>query len=437
MNIQDALVKLEYKEPDIDQLAILHNFTSDEQKMIKMFWEPAFNGNWIYLSPTMINQDMCYKKISTFYTDTLYTFYVKDIDYKEINKHDELVKMYNKYQQIPNEEISSLGKKVHTGGRVQKYYAITGKTLKKMLMKCGTKKGDQICEYYLKVEQLAIFMKDYIGALHQHILQKQLNDQKQINNEKDQQIQRMSITQNELLTYKKLNSKDESVYIVSTYNYALNGYYKIGRTKNIKNRISNLNTGHVRNDKIRVLAEFKVNDSILLEKTIHSKLRGLLIENEFFMCRYDLLYNLVSKIIENDESCNELINSIIDTVYAMKNNATLKDWMCGIDDNIFNDEMKLISIDDNSKEVVEATFNISNVNIEHRKNFVKSCYEAYRREIEQPQIDAITWSMFKNILQSHLIITNKKKFKSLEWKSYFTEAKNTIVDETSEEIIAV
>ena len=121
----------------------------------------------------------------------------------------------------------------------------------------------------------------------------------------------------------------------------------------------------------------------------------------------------------------------------MKNNATLKDWMCGIDDNIFNDEMKLISIDDNSKEVVEATFNISNVNIEHRKNFVKSCYEAYRREIEQPQIDAITWSMFKNILQSHLIITNKKKFKSLEWKSYFTEAKNTIVDETSEEIIAV
>ena len=227
------------------------------------------------------------------------------------------------------------------------------------------------------------------------------------------------------------------IYIVSTYNYALNGYYKIGRTKNIKNRISNLNTGHVRNDKIRVLAEFKVNDSILLEKTIHSKLRGLLIENEFFMCRYDLLYNLVSKIIENDESCNDLINSIIDTVYAMKNNATLKDWMCGIDDNIFNDEMKLISIDDDSKEVVEATFNISNVNIEHRKNFVKSCYEAYRREIEQPQIDAITWSMFKNILLSHLIITNKKKFKSLEWKSYFTEAKNTIVDETSEEIIAV
>ena len=437
MNIQDALVKLEYKEPDIDQLAILHNFTSDEQKMIKMFWEPAFNQGWLYLSDEIILEQMTNEKgrmaLTDFYNRVLLAEdYIENIDYKKIKKDDELIKKYEEFG-----SANLLNQKNKSKQTTKKYYAITGETYKDLLQKSANKKGKATRKYYRKIEQLAIFMKDYISALHQHILQKQLNDQKQILDEKDQQIQRMSITQNELLTYKKLNSKDESVYIVSTYNYALNGYYKIGRTKNIKNRISNLNTGHVRNDKIRVLAEFKVNDSILLEKTIHSKLRGLLIENEFFMCRYDLLYNLVSKIIENDESCNELINSIIDTVYAMKNNATLKDWMCGIDDNIFNDEMKLISIDDDSKEVVEATFNISNVNIEHRKNFVKSCYEAYRREIEQPQIDAITWSMFKNILQSHLIITNKKKFKSLEWKSYFTEAKNTIVDETSEEIIAV
>ena len=39
-------------------------------------------------------------------------------------------------------------------------------------MKCGTTKGDQICEYYRKVEQMAIFMKDYIVALHTYILQK-------------------------------------------------------------------------------------------------------------------------------------------------------------------------------------------------------------------------------------------------------------------------
>ena len=50
LNIQDTLFKLEYKEHAIEQLALLHNFTSDEQKMIKMFWEPAFNQGWIYLS---------------------------------------------------------------------------------------------------------------------------------------------------------------------------------------------------------------------------------------------------------------------------------------------------------------------------------------------------------------------------------------------------
>ena len=62
MNIQDALVKLEYKEPDIEQLAILHNFTSDEQKMIKMFWEPAFNQGWLYLSDEIILEQMTNEK---------------------------------------------------------------------------------------------------------------------------------------------------------------------------------------------------------------------------------------------------------------------------------------------------------------------------------------------------------------------------------------
>lgn len=54
---------------------------------------------------------------------------------------------------------------------------------------------------------------------------------------------------------------------------------------------------------------------------------------------------------------------------------------------------------------------IFNVNIEHRENFVKSCYESCKRETEQHQIDAITWVMFKNILYLYLIINNKIKAK--------------------------
>jgi len=63
-------------------------------------------------------------------------------------------------------------------------------------MKCGTKKGDEICDYYLKVEQLAIFMKDYIVAIHSHLMKKQLE-------EKDAALGRMNKVNLELLTFKK------------------------------------------------------------------------------------------------------------------------------------------------------------------------------------------------------------------------------------------
>ena len=99
----------------------------------------------------------------------------------------------------PDEEILDAYNiiKNNRGGNNKKYYKITGRTLKKMLMKCGTKKGDEICDYYLKVEQLAIFMKEYIIALHSFILQNELNNQKLI----------IDNTKNELNNQKLLKEK--------------------------------------------------------------------------------------------------------------------------------------------------------------------------------------------------------------------------------------
>ena len=125
MNIQDALVKLEYKEPDIEQLAILHNFTSDEQKMIKMFWEPAFNQGWLYLSDEIILEQMTNEKgrmaLTNFYKQILFTEeYIENIDYKKIKKNDELIQKYEEFC-----SLSIMNKKDTRGGANKKYYAIT------------------------------------------------------------------------------------------------------------------------------------------------------------------------------------------------------------------------------------------------------------------------------------------------------------------------
>ena len=131
-NMLLTLAKYDYKEFSIQQLAEHMGFSSDEQRMIKLFREPAFNNNWVYLRPELITQDMGYNQISSFYKITLRPNYIENIDFKEIKKDDDLVKTYEEYQKNLNGFQNPLGKKVHTGGKAQKYYDI-GKTLKRCL----------------------------------------------------------------------------------------------------------------------------------------------------------------------------------------------------------------------------------------------------------------------------------------------------------------
>ena len=115
--VELALVKYGYSEISNQQLADHMGFSPEEQRMLTMFWEPAFNGSWIYLS-------------------------------------DEII-----LEQITNES----GKDALTN-----FY-------KRVLL----------TNDYRKVEQLAIFMKDYIVALHKHIMQKQLDYQNKLIEAKD------------------------------------------------------------------------------------------------------------------------------------------------------------------------------------------------------------------------------------------------------------
>ena len=129
------LNKFEHKEPSIQQLAEHLGFNADEQKMIKLFWEPAFNKGWIYLSDEIILDQLTKEKgkdsLTNFYKQVfLSDDYVENIDYKKITKDDDLVKMHNEF-------LCSLNfatQKDNRGGVNKKYYAITEKTYEKLLI---------------------------------------------------------------------------------------------------------------------------------------------------------------------------------------------------------------------------------------------------------------------------------------------------------------
>ena len=99
LNINDMLKKYNYTEVSNQQLAEHLNFSEEEQKMIELFWEPAFNGSWIYLNDEIILSQLTNEKgknsLYNFYTRVLLTEdYKENVDYKQINKDDELIKEY-------------------------------------------------------------------------------------------------------------------------------------------------------------------------------------------------------------------------------------------------------------------------------------------------------------------------------------------------------
>jgi hypothetical protein len=253
------------------------------------------------------------------------------------------------------------------------------------------------------------------------LLQSQLQTQLIELKEKEDQLNRLHIIQKELLTYKKMISKDETIYIVSTATYARQGIFKIGRTKTaMKFRSSGHNNTHIGGDKVKVLKEFKVNDCVLVERNIHTKLRGLLIdgEKEFVMCPYDLLESIVDLIVNNDDEENDAVNKIVDVVYKLKQSAfNAVNWTQGIPDDIFVETLTIIQGDEKI-----ADLDISAWSEVHKKQFVLTCLKEYikiQNNINDDQFQ-IMWKTFQVFLAEQLPVP-KSKFKVKEWKPIVKE----------------
>ena len=437
-NMLLTLAKYEYKEPSIDQLAEHMGFNTDEQRMLKLFWEPAFNNNWIYLSPTMITKDMGYKQISYFYKDTLYMKYIEDIDYKEIKKNDVLVKLYDEYQHNTNGDKSPLGKKIHTGGKAQKYYAITGKTLKKMLMKCGTKKGDQICDYYLKVEQLSIFMKDYNVALHTYILQKQMDDQKKIIDDQKEQLD-IKDNRSELLKsfaeHIQTHEFNSYFYIATSKAYAKKNYFKLGITTNLECRLRQYNCERPEDDMFYYAYFHECYEASQIEKRTKFLLNNFQRKNnlkkekdETYFMHYTKLKKIVELVCNNYTSEIEDLNKIVATfkdsfmeeqIIPKALNIPIKQSLITLVETKDNVEIKREVIDvANLSAIQKKEKLIQAIGLFVSDNNIKENFD-YETE-KDTELNAIL--VWKDIVQNlmKLCSLNKTKVKPSLWKDSMT-----------------
>lgn len=178
--------------------------------------------------------------------------------------------------------------------------------------------------------------RDSIDVLVERVRLLELQNKKanQSLRDKEYKLDRLYHVQKELLNGKKFLEIVETIYIVSTLDYARQGIFKVGRSKNnMKFRTSSHNTTHIQGNKIKVLREFRVSDSVLVERIIHSKLKGVLLEGEyeFFMIPFSTLERFIQKIVDHDIEQNKVANETIDAVFALKQDKLIsKKWTDGI-----------------------------------------------------------------------------------------------------------
>jgi phage anti-repressor protein len=335
--IKVALVKHNYNEPTMMQLAEHFGFSDEELKMLTIFWEPAFNKSWIYLSPSMITNDMGYSKVSDFYKDTMRVHYKNDVDYIEVDSTNPIVEAYVKYEQNCKCGLIRTYNIPHKRGTKQKYYLVTGSALKKMLMKAKTSKGDAICDYYIKVEELAMHMRDYISAMHLYISAKHMESQQLlidnsakhiaeqqlvITNSK-QQINEMRII-NERVQLHINNTttlgKTSTFYIATSKIYAAQNIFKPGCIDNIgdkhlKSRLAQYNTGKTGDD----LFFFCHVEEVHAAKELDYKLKKLLqqlkynCKKEMVVVHYNSLIKIVRHVSANHTEDYEYFNTFIES----------------------------------------------------------------------------------------------------------------------------
>ena len=214
-------------------------------------------------------------------------FKAKDIgNLLEMSNIREVIKNFNNKQRCVSLTDTAFGKKEIT--------FLTEQGLYKVLMRSRKKIAEQFQDWVCEVVE-------EIRKNGKYELEKKLE-------ERNKQIEE---TQRELHLYKQKTyeeiEKTGHVYIIRT-----DGGYKVGKTKDINNRVKGLQTGN--NREIEVVFDFKTSNSDLLEKNVHYILDRYRCNSnrEFFDCNPEYIKRIITVVgstIDTLKSCYKHISN--------------------------------------------------------------------------------------------------------------------------------
>jgi phage anti-repressor protein len=252
------------------------------------------------------------------------------------------------------------------GGHNKEIFMLNVDTFKKFCLKAGTKKADEIHEYFIKLEEIL-----------QEVLIEESNELKlqlqQLENTKNKELEEKLIKQkeldNEIFLLKEYANSGPLVYIIKVKTFK-NGEYiiKIGHSeKGVLNRYNEHKTNY---GECLLLNCFAVDKSKDFESFIHNHnlihpnkyktLKGHEKENELFLVGKNLTYKILLKIIEdNIDNYKYKINELLieNELLKLKINSTKTD----IDNELLIELLsltktlthKISSLEQTNKEILD------------------------------------------------------------------------------------
>ena len=326
---------------DYKAAAKLCGVSEQSLQWIDRFWPHIHNKEKLHISKEFVSQWLG----RTTGKDMMYNFHDQSLplleenkDYWEVKRNDPIVVKY----------YNSIDENIKGHGNRRRYYICTPLAAKKLMMASTTEIGKQVRQYFAEIEEFSHIMFDYIREVDKLLYESQRKELEvrlqaiQIEREAEKKIvidlksdvERLSKDNEdtkksaefftkmgeEFKSERMRSERRESIYIVTTKAYSMDGIFKVGRTQDLKNRLSTMNTGRIRTDKIYVLDEFKTFNSTKLEALIHDILKGLHYGNtrEFFRGPYKKIKEIVSHIVDNYNNyiyeVNDVISNIIDSI---------------------------------------------------------------------------------------------------------------------------
>ena len=262
------------------------------------------------------------------------------------------------------------------GGNNHQKILMTVKTFKSMCLKAGTKKADEIHEYFIKLEEiLHEIIQEESSELKLQLEQKetQLQEQKeQSENEKYSLVEETLILQfpinTQCIYYGKIDNKTLGKPNSKMYNESL---IKFGQSNNLSERIK----CHKKNfTNFKLIAAFKVKNKIEIENAIK---RYPILEKRMRSVMIDDINYRELLAIDNDKFTIEKIDEHIKTIIK-ENEYNIENYNLLVDKNYELEEQVRIL----QEEIKEKDNKIEKIQTE-LKNISSQMLEKKKRNIER------------------------------------------------------